>query len=205
MKSNSFTKTREFIDYASGYIKGFTIDLGAGSAKYRSIIEGRSSKYLAFDVSPGDKIDVVGDIQKLPFKENYFDTIICTQVLEHVKKPWLAVKEMYRVIRPRGYSLVTVPFMLPYHAHPNDYFRYTREGLISLFEEAGFKIIDCQYYGSIFIVISEMIHFNLFNPYKKHRLNLPQIMMIIENIAGRLDKFIKSENTHANVYIIAQK
>ncbi|MDO8515572.1 MAG: methyltransferase domain-containing protein [bacterium] len=205
MQSSNFTKTKEFIAYASKYIKGSTIDLGAGSAKYRSIIEGRSSKYLTFDVSSGDRIDVVGDIQKLPFKENNFDTIICTQVLEHVKKPWLAVKEMYRVIKPNGYSLVTVPFMLPYHAHPNDYFRYTREGLVSIFEDAGFKIINCQYYGSIFMVISEMIHFNLFNPYKKHKLNLPQIMLVIENIAGRLDKIIKSENTNANVYIIAQK
>ena len=50
-----------------------------------------------------------GDIYKLEFKNNYFDKIICSEVIEHLEKDNDAVKETYRVLKPGGRAVFTVP------------------------------------------------------------------------------------------------
>jgi len=59
----------------------------------------------------------------IPFKDNVFDTVICTQVIEHVPRPWLVVHEIYRVLKEGGHLLLSTPFLYPYHLEPRDYFR----------------------------------------------------------------------------------
>jgi len=50
---------------------------------------------------------VQGDIMKLPFKNNSFDLVVCTEVLEHLENPKKAYRELLRV--SRKYVLLTVP------------------------------------------------------------------------------------------------
>jgi len=82
--------------------------------------------------------DVDGDIQALPFRLNSVSAVICLEVFEHLPAPWKAAEELYRVLKPGGRSLVTVPFMTGYHGKRGvygDYFRYTRDGLKTLFDK----------------------------------------------------------------------
>ena len=72
---------------------------------------------------------MVGDAHKLPFKSQVFDSIICQAVLEHVSNPNKVVDEMLRVLKPKGHVFVEVPFIQGYHADPDDYQRYTLNGL----------------------------------------------------------------------------
>lgn len=51
----------------------------------------------------------VGDICNLRFEDNYFDKIVCTEVLEHIVDDQKAVSELYRVLKPGGTLAVTVP------------------------------------------------------------------------------------------------
>ncbi len=200
-----FQQTREIIDYAQKYISGKTLDLGAGSAKYRGIIKPKTSEYIAFDMVPGKNIDIVGDVLNVPFEAETFDTVISTQVLEHVEKPWVMVKEIYRILKKDGICILTAPFMCPYHADPHDYFRYTEEGIRSLFENENFEIIECSSYGQPFSVLAEFIRFSWFNPYEKRKIGSWKITHFIASLAKFLDRFTKNKIIYNDVYIVAKK
>jgi len=82
--------------------------------------------------------DIVGDIHNLPLADNSVDVVICLAVLEHVVNPFLAVKEMRRVLKPGGYCFVYVPFLFYYHAslgYYQDYWRFTKDGVDLLFKD----------------------------------------------------------------------
>jgi len=202
---SKFSQTKEIIKYALKYISGQTLDLGAGSAKYQNIIKEKASEYITFDIVPGPNIDVVGDILDLPFEDESFDTIISTQVLEHIEKPWLMIKEVQRILKKGGICILTAPFLIPYHPDPNDYFRYSIEGTKSLFKNNNFEIIECDSYGKTFSVLSEFIRFSWFNPYQKPKRGSWRITNFIAKLAKFLNKFTSNKIIYANVYIIAKK
>jgi SAM-dependent methyltransferase len=88
--------------------------------------------YYILDPVKTYKPNLVGDIHFLPYKSNSVDAIICLAVLEHVKNPWKAVEEMYRVLKPKGCCLIYVPFIYVYHAEPGyyeDYWRFTEDAV----------------------------------------------------------------------------
>ena len=199
-----FQQTREVIIHTQKYVSGKTLDLGAGSAKYQEIIRQKAEEYTTFDMAPGENIDVVGDALNLPFKDDSFDTVISSQVLEHVEKPWIMIKEIRRVLKENGTCILTAPFLIPYHADPHDYFRYTKEGIMSLFKNEGFEIIECDYYSKIFTVLSEMIHFVFFT-FKKRGAWARRFMRYVVRLAKFLDKFAKTDVVYGNVYIVAIK
>lgn len=202
---NSCQSTRELIVHFSGYIKGKTLDFGCGRAKYRDLIGKYASQYVTFDLFPGPNVAVVGDAAHTSFSNNEFDTVISTQVLEHVREPWLLIKEIKRVLKPKGICLLTVPFLVPYHPDPQDNFRFTSAGLASLFENEGFEILESGFYGGLFTVLSEFIHFSVFDPYRKPRVGSARIMNLIQKIANFLDQFVRNKKIYANVYVAAQK
>jgi SAM-dependent methyltransferase len=65
--------------------------------------------------------------------DNSVDSVICNAVLEHVYSPERVVAEMVRVLKPGGMLYAEVPFMFFFHGYPNDFRRYTREGMRRLF------------------------------------------------------------------------
>ena len=84
----------------------------------------------AFSLPNMDSPDVRGDICRLPFPDADFDFVLCTEVLEHVADPWLAVREIRRVLKPGGVALMTSPFMWPWHGSMRyaDFWRFTADG-----------------------------------------------------------------------------
>ena len=71
----------------------------------------------------------------MPFNNDLFELVISEHLLEHVKKPWVVIEEIYRVTKSNGFIYIEVPFMTPYHARPHHYFNMTREGLEQLCEK----------------------------------------------------------------------
>jgi ubiquinone/menaquinone biosynthesis C-methylase UbiE len=86
-------------------------------------------------------VDVVADVQALPFRDNSVAVIECDAVLEQVPNPVLAVAEMARVLRPGGFLHVVVPFQQPFHAYPSDYQRWIIRGLRELLPESQFEVL----------------------------------------------------------------
>lgn len=115
-----------------------------------------TGKWTGLDMQPGDGVDVVGDIHELPHDwTNRFTGVLCSEVLEHVRRPWKALPELRRVIRPGGWLVVTTLFAFPEHGFPDDFYRYTRNGLASLLCDAGFTNIETAYMGEFRLMLDD--------------------------------------------------
>ncbi|MHA1712712.1 MAG: class I SAM-dependent methyltransferase [Candidatus Ranarchaeia archaeon] len=136
-------------------IKGVGLDLGCGSRPYENSV-GRSA--ITVDIDLTRDVDVVADAHRLPFKDGSFDYIVCTEVLEHLYHPHIAIDEMCRLLRPNGKLILTTRFIFPIHDKPYDYFRYTRYGLRMLFKNWEDIKIQPQHSGFMtFIVLFERL------------------------------------------------
>ena len=76
------------------------------------------------------------------------DVVTCEQVLEHVPDPVQAVRSMAAMLRPGGTLVVSVPFMLRVHPHPDDFWRFTTTGLCRLLETAGLTVESIESWGN---------------------------------------------------------
>ena len=107
---------------------GLLLDCGAGS---------RSTYYdnvFNYEIASYPSTDVIGVAERLPFADDSFDAVFSYAVLEHVKQPFLAAREISRVLKPHGVLRVVVPFLQPLHGFPSHYFNMTQYGLATLFE-----------------------------------------------------------------------
>jgi len=97
----------------------------------------RQSEYVGLDMSEGKGVDVVIDLTHSTgiLAENHFALAICCSVLEHVQRPWLFAPNLTRLIRPGGKLYMSVPWVWRYHAYPDDYFRFSHRGVMTLFDE----------------------------------------------------------------------
>ncbi len=94
----------------------------------------KTYKNLDF-LSNGNPHTIIGDItdcKQIP--NSSYDFIYSADTFEHIKKPWLAAKEIERILRPEGIIFIIVPFAYRYHECPVDYWRYSPHALVSLFE-----------------------------------------------------------------------
>jgi len=96
---------------------------------------------INFDIFPHPNTDISGDGHYLPFLSDSFDGVWLCAVLEHLENPFQVSSEILRVLKPGGFVLVSAPFMYHLHGSPHDYFRYTDNGLRSVFKS--FKEVEC--------------------------------------------------------------
>lgn len=122
-------------------IKGKNIvalNLGSGNSDLGEYL-------LNVDLLPYENVDVICDIENIPFKDNSVDYIINIAVLEHVPNPQKVISEIHRILKPGGKIYCFIPFMQPFHASPYDFQRFTYEGMKHQFRE--FKILKLKPIG----------------------------------------------------------
>ena len=83
--------------------------------------------------------DVVGSATEIPFSNQVFDTLLATQLIEHLSDPGKFFAEAARVLKPEGHLLVTFPLVNPVHEEPYDFFRFTEYGVLHLCHKAGLE------------------------------------------------------------------
>ena len=132
------------VEFAASQAHGVLLDVGCGSKPYRPMFAPFVEKHLGIEYSPesvfrGCEADVFGDAMKLPFDNETIDTILCTEVLEHLTNPEKAIAEFARVLRPNGILITTAPFFYPIH-DAWDFFRYSPNGLANLMKQNGLEI-----------------------------------------------------------------
>ena len=110
---------------------GLRLNVGSGDRRL-------SSETINLDLIAGIEVDIQGDLLHLPIKDESVDTIVCTGVIEHVREPDSAVKEIYRVLKAGGCAFIETPFMQTHHVSPKDFYRWTPDGLRQLL--CNFKI-----------------------------------------------------------------
>jgi hypothetical protein len=104
--------------------------------------------------------------------QSYYDLIIAEQVLEHVRRPDLAVRNMLNMLHPGGVALITTPFLVQYHPSPVDLWRWTAAGLYELLCDAGFERIDVHSWGNKACAIANMNDPEYWPPYDSDRHSL---------------------------------
>ncbi len=132
------------IKAVSKYIKGRVLDIGCGQKPYQYLF--KVSKYIGIEVdSPDNRLskeaDCFYDSKVLPFNNGEFDSVIATEVFEHIFEPVEFILEINRVMKDNGTLLLTVPFIWDEHEQPFDYGRYTSFGIKSILEKHGFEIL----------------------------------------------------------------
>jgi SAM-dependent methyltransferase len=120
------------------------LDAGAGEGKHKHYF--KRGRYLALDAGYGDAawdysgLDIRGDLEHIPLRNDSIDCILCMVVLEHTRDPRRVLLEFARVLKTGGSLVTVVPFLWEEHQIPHDYFRFTRYGVRSLFESSPFRI-----------------------------------------------------------------
>lgn len=127
------------------FARGCTLDVGCADRwVFPHLPEG--CEYIGLDYpTTGQKMygarpDVFADASALPLADESVDTVIMLEVMEHLRHPTEALREIARALRPRGRLLLSIPFLYPFHDAPHDYQRLTLHGLQRDVETAGLQI-----------------------------------------------------------------
>jgi SAM-dependent methyltransferase len=133
------------------YSEGLVLDAGSGRGSWKDVIE-RAATRESVDIAPkaGEHVTWVADLTAMPqVPTDRYDTAVCHQVLEHVTDPGAAAGELWRVLKPGGVLVVSVPHLSRQHELPYDYFRFTPGGLRQLLTAAGFQLVSVRPYGGL--------------------------------------------------------
>ena len=128
MLVNGPRKIKKYLDQDQ-----YIVDIGSGPERL-------GKEFINVDVFPFPEVDIVADASILPFADNSIPAIVSESVLEHVAEAKAVAKEMVRSLKNGGYLYVSVPFIHPYHASPDDFNRWTLSGLKYLFRDL--KIVE---------------------------------------------------------------
>lgn len=172
------------------------LDVGGGNRFQKGMKEYeilfKDCDYKTLDSVPDYKPDIIGDIKAIPLDDNSVDAVICRAVLEHIDDPFKAVAEIYRILRPEGKCLVSLPFLYPYHAEKGyygDFYRFSEDGVKYMFRN--FSSIEISKIRGIFETLVNLLPIGF-------------IRKIGRPIARLLDNFFPSKNQTSgyNVYLI---
>lgn len=144
------------------YAKGKLLDLGCGMVPLFKAYQEYVTDVTCVDwdntMHKNEYLDLECDITKvLPFKNEVFDTIILSDVLEHIPQPEHLWREMSRVVTMNGKIIVNVPFFYWLHERPYDYYRFTEFALRRYVEDCGLKLVQLETIGGMPEIITDIL------------------------------------------------
>lgn len=117
-------------------------DFGCGDMPYKQLFEEIKSEYIGIDIEGSDADITIKPNSSIPLKSKSFTTICSFQVLEHVSDISWYLQEAKRLLTDDGVLLLSTHGVWPYHPHPNDYRRWTKEGLKLDISNENFEILE---------------------------------------------------------------
>ena len=144
------------------HANGKLLDLGCGKVPLYETYRDRASGSVCADwpstIHKNLYIDTFCDLSKpLPFGDNAFDTILSSDVIEHLPDHDLAFREMGRVLAPSGMLILNTPFMYMIHEIPHDFYRHTRFSIERLTTLAGLRVMELDEIGGGLDVLVDML------------------------------------------------
>lgn len=190
-------KMRCFVDLQLGTIwrflrptlstlRGNLLDVGCGEMPYRTFLP-TEVDYVGIDVPQAGAFNMSGNDEvipfdgfSIPFSDAAFDTVLCTEVLEHSPEPALLIAEIERVLKPGGKLIVTVPFAARVHYAPYDYHRFSKYALVAMFRT--FTDVHIEERGSDIAVIAnklQVLSIRMLKPSASILLRMPLIFLLL--------------------------
>lgn len=144
------------------YASGSLLDLGCGYVPlydfYKNFVNQITCVDWANSYHENPHLDIVADLNKaLPLESELYETIILSDVLEHIMEPLNLISEMERLLKPGGHILMNVPFLYWIHESPYDFHRYTQFGLQGYFDKTTLKVKEIEPYGGILEVLGDIL------------------------------------------------
>jgi SAM-dependent methyltransferase len=141
------------------------LDAGAGNKPYEFLFKGNRYHTCDHPVSlddvyeNGKKIShsFFCDLSNMPVLDRKYDYIICTHVLEHAKTPSKIIEEFFRILKPGGKVLLTVPQCFGRHMKPYIFYNFHANGMQQLLEDAGFEVDSIDTIGGIFWLLGKVL------------------------------------------------
>jgi SAM-dependent methyltransferase len=134
------------------------LDIGAGTCRYRHLFshcDYKTHDFKKLETEYG-KIDYESDLVEIPVESASFDTVLCTEVLEHVPEPILAVHEMSRILKPSGRLILTAPLNAGLHQEPYHFYGgFTPHWYWHFLLKAGFSDIEVWANGGFFSFLAQ--------------------------------------------------
>ena len=198
----------------SQHAKGKLLDLGCGKvplyAAYKQFISNNICVDWANTFHKNEYLDYELDLtKKLPFNDDEFDTIILSDVLEHIPVPELLWEEMTRMLTINGKIIMNVPFYYWLHEQPHDYYRYTEFALRRFADNAGLKLIQLEPIGGAPEIMTDIFAKNIVRLPKLGRsFALFSQWLTLRFIRTKLGKKISaatSKNFPLGYFLVAEK
>ena len=152
---------------ARKYAAGRLIDLGCGTRPYEEIFRPHIESYFGVDFEPtadrnyggNTNADLYRDCADTRLPEASFDTLLSTQVIEHIYDTGKYLDECLRLLKPGGAGIFTAPLIWPCHSEPYDYYRFTRYSLEKIFRDRGFEIEELTASGFSIATAAQLARF----------------------------------------------
>jgi SAM-dependent methyltransferase len=134
----------------------YCLDHGCGSGSLKGVVESLGYQYIGIDNEIGSSSEHLGgntfagganyycDLHFLPFEKDSFDFAISYSVFEHLQNPFIAARELHRVLKPGGEAFVAIASLIPFHM--DSFMHHTHFGVLNLFKSTGFEV--CQVAGA---------------------------------------------------------
>ena len=188
------------------------LDVGCGWKKYEPLFAGKAAHTLGIEPGHGHGCpDALARGEALPFRENRFDTIICTQVVQYFDDPFQAVKEMHRVLKKNGVVFLSGPGTYPLFDPPNPKWRFVPDGFRRLF--TGFSRVEVRPLGGFLLC-----YFQILNLFLKHlvfrrpwengltkRVMWWLVFPLLNTLGKALDALLPHDKVSIGYLVIARK
>jgi len=158
------TGWRAVLDPENGRIRAFlqeqalalgpdqrVLDAGAGKRPYAAIF--RKQRYESCDMPGGFYVhahDFECWLHDIPQPDQSYDAVLLTQVLEHIPDPQAVLCELWRILKPGGKVVLSVPLNGPLHGEPWHFFQFTHYGIAELARRCGFELVEIEKVGGAF-------------------------------------------------------
>ena len=184
--------------------KGKLLDVGAGMSPYKPFFKKYVKEYITLDSYDyeGIKPNIISEGENIPLPDKSIDTVLCTQVLEHIPYPQKMIDEIYRILKPNSICILTTHMANPLHGLPHDYYRFTRICFEKvLFKK--FKKVIVKENGGALLSIFQFINWGLTDIFPKF-IAMPFIILI-NIIIKPLDKVFFNPMFTTNYIVMATK
>lgn len=179
------------------YASGILLDIGCGEKPYSALTKGLVTHHFGLDHSDSlhskKQVDILGIAYRIGVADNSVDTILCTVTLEHLEQPQTAIQEMYRILKPNGYLIVSAPLFWHLHEEPRDFYRYTKYGLAYLFSTGGFEILEIRPLAGFVVTFGQELAYFLNRwRYGLTKYPITGLQLVIQGLAYLLNGWDRS-------------
>ena len=194
---------------ARRYASGRLLDIGCGTKPWRDTFAAHVDEHVGVDHEQTlhglASVDVISDAYHVPLPDGSADTVLLTEVLEHLERPGDALAESRRLLRPGGHLIATTPFSWPLHEEPRDFFRYSPHGLRHLSQEAGLEVVELQALSGAWTTIA--LHFSF--ALQRHRRRAAPLVdaacVAAQRLAFEWERWDRQESLSWNHLLVARR